>query len=184
MYLYYRYCTSSNIIGFLRKIIVFRILLCFRILFMRDGAGRAEEVTAFRHVLRVERFTSYGLLSRSASSLRIAYHENQRKQQSSRRSIASAAPASTKTATDEREKLRPSRRSRRSVDECANDAAAFTVCVKEEVALWEALLIELWCGNLAATHLRDPQLIQQAAENTLIVNAYILAGIHVLLLFS
>ena len=149
---------------------------------MRDGARRAEEVTAFRHVLRVERFTNYGLLRRAITSLRIVYHENQRKHHFPRRSIASAAPASTKAATDEREKLNPSRRSRRSVDDRADDTMTFIVCVKEEIALWEALLVELWCGNLAATHLRDPQLIQQAAENALIVNAYILAGI--LLLFS
>lgn len=152
---------------------------------MRDGASQPEEVTPFRHVLRVERFTSYGLLSRSVTSLQITYHGNLKKQQPARRSlVASAASAFTKKTTGETEKytrrsseqVKSSRQSTRPLNDFA-ETETFTVCVKQEIALWYSLLVELWCGNLAAVHLRDSQLIQQAAENALIINAYILAGI-------
>lgn len=169
------------------------LFIC-RILFMRDGSGQPEEVTTFRRVFRVERFTTYGVLSRSVTSLRVTFRGRQKTQQQksvSRRatSISAAPAASTKTISpgEDENSLRPisesdqqqssPRRSRRSVDNGAETLETFTACVKQEISLWLALLVELWCGNLAAFHLRDPQLVQQAAENALIINAYIMAGI-------
>ncbi|KAI8490110.1 Rab guanyl-nucleotide exchange factor, partial [Branchiostoma belcheri] len=57
-----------------------------------------------------------------------------------------------------------------------DDQSPFTAILKEERNQWFMLVQELWCGRNIAEGTKDSQVVHQAAQNVLLINAVVLSG--------